>query len=309
MSHQTADPSASLRAGLGRQSPNLLSRLRTLLGLRPVPPEVAEELSALRTAVSALAQAQAEHQGHTAALREMIEKLDKQIARAGKEQFKANSLAEAQQQIFKSTLEQLREATTYRERELEHLRERLVGARAEGRMEMIRRLLPVLDGLDEALSAGQRLIAEAPVQGAGPSAAPSALRLRSGQASLRARLRAGSLRRRLSGAWALLAGRLPSDLQPGVQSASSPSATLRAGIAAWLEGLEFVRDRLFDILSAEGVRPLETDGETFDPHLHVAVEAVPVPDGLRPGAIVKETRRGYLVGDAVLRYAEVVVAR
>lgn len=275
-------------AGFSRQRPNLLSRLSRRLGLRPVPPDVAEELSALRTAVGALAQAQAEQQGDTAALREMIEKLEKQIARAGKEQFKANSLAEAQQQSFQSTLEQLREATAYRERELEHLRERLVGARAEGRMETIRRLLPVLDGLDEALSAGKRLVAGDSLQRAGMPTDHDAPR-------------SFSWRRRLSGAWALLAGKLLDDLQPGVPSASS--------IAAWLEGLDFVRDRLLDILSAEGVRPIETDGETFDPHFHVAVEGVPAPDGLRPGAIVQETRRGYLAGDTVLRYAEVVVAR
>jgi molecular chaperone GrpE len=80
-------------------------------------------------------------------------------------------------------------------------------------------------------------------------------------------------------------------------------------IAAWLEGLEFVRDRLLDVLSAEGVRPIETDGETFDPHLHVAVEATPASDEQPAGSIAQETRRGYRIGDAVLRYAEVVVAR
>ncbi len=292
MNHRKADSRApaAQRGGVSQQHPNLLSRLGRWLGLGPLPPDAAEELSALRTAVSALTQAQAEHQGHTAALRETIEKLEKQIARAGKEQFKANALAEAQQQSFKAMLDQLREATAFRERELEHLRERLVGARAEGRMEMIKRLLPVLDGLDEALSAGKQLIAEDALQGTGTPTGLDAPR------SL-------PVRRRLSGAWALLAGKLPNDpLREPVAHPAPP-------IAAWLEGLEFVRDRLLGILSAEGVRPIETDGETFDPNLHVAIEAIPAPDGLRPGAIVQETRRGYLVGDAVLRYAEVVVAR
>jgi len=263
---------------------NLLSRLGRLLGIRPIPADVAEELAALRAEVSALAQAQVEHQDRAAALREAIEKLEKQTARAGKEQFKANSLAETQQQSVKSMLEQLREANAYRERELAHLRERLVAARAEGRIDLIRRLLPVLDGLDEALSAGRRLLPDDGVPEE-PRARP--------------------FRQRLSGAWALLSGRPLDEWPPGTRSASSSGEA----IAAWLEGLEFVRERLLDVLSAEGVRPIETDGEMFDPNLHVAVEATPAIDGRPTGSVVQETRRGYQIGDAVLRHAEVIVAR
>lgn len=269
---------------------NLLSRLGRLLGISPIPADVAEEMAALRAEMSALAQSQVEHQDRAAALREAIEKLEKQVARAGKEQFKTNALAEAQQQSVKSVLEQLREANAYRERELAQLRERLVGARAEGRTELIHRLLPVLDGLDEALSAGRRLLHDDALQ----------------QSDALAEAHRGlPFRQRLSGAWALLAGRLPDESQSGFHSAPSSDEAVRA----WLEGLEFVRDRLLDVLSAEGVRPIETEGEIFDPHLHVAVEAAPATDGVPAGSIVQETRRGYLAGDTVLRYAEVIVAR
>ncbi len=275
---------------------NLLSRLGRWLGTRsgPIPADVAEELSALRSEVNALSQTQAEHYTRVAALHDTIEKLEKQIARAGKEQFKANSLAEAQQQSVKSTLEQLREANAYRERELAQLRERLIGARAEGRLEVIKRLLPVLDGLDEAMSAGRRLPRTADGSG---TQFPVGERVGASQPL--------SVRQRLSSAWALLAGKPLPDWLP----IAPPTPAQDEAIAAWLEGLEFVRDRLLDILSAEGVRPIETDGETFDPSLHVAVEATPASNGLQPGAIVQESRRGYLIGDAVLRYAEVVVAR
>jgi len=255
------------------------------MGIRPIPADVAEELAALRSEVSVLTQAQVEQQESATALRDGIEKLEKQITRAGKEQFKANSLAETQQQSVKSLLEQLREASAYRERELAHLRERLVGARAEGRIDLIRRLLPVLDGLDEALSAGHRLLPDDTV--------PQEPRTR-------------PFRQRLSGAWALLAGRPPTaSWATTTRSASSSDEAM----AAWLEGLEFVRERLLDVLSAEGVRPIETDGEMFDPNLHVAVEATPATDGQPAGSVVQETRRGYHIGDTVLRYAEVIVAR
>ncbi|MBI4219483.1 MAG: nucleotide exchange factor GrpE [Chloroflexi bacterium] len=269
---------------------NLFSRLGRLLGLSPVPADVAEELSGLRAAAADLTQAQAENQSTVETLCEAVERLEKQIARAGKEQFKANALAEAQQQGFKDTLEQLREADAYRERELAHLRERVTAARADGRMEVINRLLPVLDGLGEALAAGERLLKDASAKNVETRYVASP-----------------PLRQRVTGAWALLMG---APLGRDAPRETPPVASVRHdALTAWLEGLEFVQGRLLDVLAAEGVRPIETEGESFDPHLHVAVEASPSADGVEPGRIVSETRRGYLVGDFVLRYAEVVVAR
>jgi molecular chaperone GrpE (heat shock protein) len=80
-------------------------------------------------------------------------------------------------------------------------------------------------------------------------------------------------------------------------------------VAAWLDGLEVVRDRLQEALSAAGVTPMRTDGCAFDPRLHVAVESVGAPVGVSPGTILSERRRGYLFGDSALRFAEVVVAK
>ena len=266
-------------AGAPRR-PGLLSRIARRLGITPIPADVSDELAALRAAVTALAQAQQAQHERASAARDTIEKLEKQIARAGKEQFKANSLIEAQQHTVESMLDQLREANAYRERELAQLRDRLIGARTEGRLDIVNRLLPVLDGLHEALDAGRRL-----QPGSGEADRPA----------MPARL---PFRDRVRGAWAALVGQLPAD-RPARDEA----------LAAWLDGLEFVRDRLLDILAAEGVQPIDTDGEMFDPALHVAVETSPVTDGLEPGAIVREMRRGYRAREAVLRYAEVVVAR
>jgi molecular chaperone GrpE len=47
----------------------------------------------------------------------------------------------------------------------------------------------------------------------------------------------------------------------------------------------------------------------FDPRQHVAVEVVPATDRLPPGTVAAELRRGYLVGERVLRPAEVAVTR
>lgn len=259
----------------------LFSRLGWLFGLGPA--DGVDALSALHAKVAGLTQAQAEGQSAVAALREAVEGLEKQIGRAGKEQFKANALAEAQQQSFKAVLGHLREADASRERELTHLRERLAAATAEGRMEVVERLLPVLDGLGEALVAGRRLLEPAKCTGA---------------------QQAPSLRQRVMDAWALLRGASP---ERGREA--QRYGFLHNALTAWLEGLAFVQDRLLDILAAEGVQPMETNGAAFDPHLHVAVEAAPSEDGVEPGRIVSEVRRGYFAGDSVLRYAEVIVTR
>ncbi len=79
--------------------------------------------------------------------------------------------------------------------------------------------------------------------------------------------------------------------------------------AAWLHGVEFVRERLLEVLAAEGVQPIETEGQPFDPDRHHAVEVIAADATLAAGVIAQETRRGYVCGDTVLRYAEVVVAR
>lgn len=208
-----------------------------------------------------------------AALREAVEKLDRQVARAGKEQFKANSLAEAQQQNLKAMLDQVRAGEAARERELTQLRAQADRGSDAARLEVIERLLPVLDGLDEAIAAGESLLAEEE---------PTAV-LSFGQ--------------RTREAWRVLKGEATSVVLPDEHW------------AAWLHGVEFVRERLLEVLAAEGVQPIETEGQPFDPNRHHAVDVIAADVTLPVGLIARETRRGYVCGDRVLRYAEVVVAR
>jgi molecular chaperone GrpE len=61
-------------------------------------------------------------------------------------------------------------------------------------------------------------------------------------------------------------------------------------------------------LEQEGVKPIETQGKTFDPLYHEAVthEAV---EGMSEGQIIGEVQKGYMLGDRVLRPALVRVAK
>ena len=73
------------------------------------------------------------------------------------------------------------------------------------------------------------------------------------------------------------------------------------------EGFHVISRQLRNILKSEGVTPMETLGQTFDPELHEAVATL--GDGSQTsGTIVAELSRGYRWQDELLRPAKVSVA-
>src|SRR6516162_5300000 len=60
-------------------------------------------------------------------------------------------------------------------------------------------------------------------------------------------------------------------------------------------------------LREAGADPIESVGARFDPRLHEAVATVPSND-VEPGTVVGEIRRGWRLGDQLLRPAQVAVA-
>jgi molecular chaperone GrpE len=81
-----------------------------------------------------------------------------------------------------------------------------------------------------------------------------------------------------------------------------------ASVESYREGLEIIRRRLLDLLARRGVKPIEAVGQTFDPHFHEAMAYEPSP-GRREGEVIEEVRRGYMLGDRLLRPSLVKVAR
>jgi len=73
-------------------------------------------------------------------------------------------------------------------------------------------------------------------------------------------------------------------------------------------GVELIYRQLLDLLKRRGVRAVDAVGQDFDPHLHQAV-TTDARDGARDGEILEEFRRGYLIGERLLRPAMVKVAR
>ena len=73
-------------------------------------------------------------------------------------------------------------------------------------------------------------------------------------------------------------------------------------------GVELIHKQLVETLRKRGVKPIESLGTDFDPHFHMAVAHDPA-DGRREGEVIEEFRRGYMLGDRLLRPAMVKVAK
>ncbi len=73
------------------------------------------------------------------------------------------------------------------------------------------------------------------------------------------------------------------------------------------QGVELVLKQFKDVLTANGVKQIEAIGKTFDPELHEAVSAV-VDENLGEKEVKEEYRKGYMIGNKVIRHSMVVVA-
>jgi len=74
------------------------------------------------------------------------------------------------------------------------------------------------------------------------------------------------------------------------------------------EGLQLLHRKLLGLLEAQGITPLQSLGETFNPELHDAIGSVESEE-VEPGTVAEEMQRGYRWGDDVLRPARVRVAK
>lgn len=75
---------------------------------------------------------------------------------------------------------------------------------------------------------------------------------------------------------------------------------------ALLEGMLLIQRQLITTLAAEGLRPMESVGETFDPERHEAVATDP-DSPMPPHTVTHVFQRGYFLHDRVLRPAMVRV--
>lgn len=73
------------------------------------------------------------------------------------------------------------------------------------------------------------------------------------------------------------------------------------------EGFQLVYDQLMGVLGRAGLTAIDANGQAFDPHQHEAVTHLPSED-VPADIVMHQTRRGYRLGDKLLRAAQVVVS-
>ena len=75
------------------------------------------------------------------------------------------------------------------------------------------------------------------------------------------------------------------------------------------EGVMLVFNKLRSILSAKGLKPMETINKDFNPDIHEAITEVPAPSEQQKGKVIDEIQKGYYLNDKIIRYAKVVVGK
>lgn len=74
------------------------------------------------------------------------------------------------------------------------------------------------------------------------------------------------------------------------------------------EGVQLIYNKLMNILSQKGLKPIDAKGKKFDENFHEAVTQFPAADESQKGTVVDVVEKGYFLNEKVLRYAKVVVA-
>lgn len=77
---------------------------------------------------------------------------------------------------------------------------------------------------------------------------------------------------------------------------------------AFLKGVEMILAHLYDLLKEYGVKPIEAEGQVFDPHYHEALMQMENKD-LPEHTIVEVLQKGYLMHERVIRTTKVKVSK
>ena len=72
------------------------------------------------------------------------------------------------------------------------------------------------------------------------------------------------------------------------------------------DGFRLVYNQLLGLLKKFNVTPIDAIGETFDPHRHEALTHMPSDQPAE--TVIEQVRKGYLLGEKLLRAAQVVVS-
>ena len=95
------------------------------------------------------------------------------------------------------------------------------------------------------------------------------------------------------------------DVERALEAARGSSDPL---LVSHRQGLELIEKQFLEVLKRRQVAPIAAHGADFDPNVHEAVVHEPSADH-RDGEVIQELRRGYKLGERLLRPAMVKVAK
>jgi molecular chaperone GrpE len=75
------------------------------------------------------------------------------------------------------------------------------------------------------------------------------------------------------------------------------------------QGMTLIYNKLRNVAQQKGLIPFDSVGQAFDPDTMEAITHVEAKDEGQRGKVVDEIEKGYRLGDKVIRFAKVVVAR
>lgn len=75
------------------------------------------------------------------------------------------------------------------------------------------------------------------------------------------------------------------------------------------EGVTLVYQKIHSVLSAKGIKAMETNGEAFDPEFHEAITEIPAPTDDMKGKIIDTIEKGYVLNEKIIRFPKVVVGK
>ncbi len=97
------------------------------------------------------------------------------------------------------------------------------------------------------------------------------------------------------------------NLKRALETEASLEAAETDEFRHFLSGVDLIYKQLNGVLDALGVKPIQAEGEHFNPHLHEAVVTEPTDD-YEPDTVMQEIVRGYRLGDKLIRPSVVKVA-
>lgn len=80
-------------------------------------------------------------------------------------------------------------------------------------------------------------------------------------------------------------------------------------VEALKEGMKLILNKLQNILTNKGLKPMNSLHQPFDADLHEAITEIPAPEEKLKGKVIDVLEEGYYLNEKIIRYAKVVVGK